>query len=245
MHVLVVYAHPNPGSFTHAILEHVVKGLEDGGQSCKVNDLYAIGFDPVFSLHDAVQFAHESVPEELLDEMNPRETVVDMAGGPIRRHLARRWLRGKSTYDIVRELAKHKPDDVREQQSLVAGADGLIFIAPVFWMGFPAILKGWFERVFAYGFAYTLDPQGWQGDLDGRQPLLSQEKALILTPTFFTEEEYDKGWRDAMDTVLSSWGLRMAGVGQAEHVYFYAVQAVGLEGRRAYLQEAYRLARDF
>ena len=30
------------------------------------------------------------------------------------------------------------------------------FVAPVWWMGFPAILKGWLERVFAYGFAYTL-----------------------------------------------------------------------------------------
>ena len=75
--------------------------------------------------------------------------------------------------------------------------------------------------------------------------MLSQEKALILTPTFFTEAEYDKGWRDAIDTVLSSWGLRMAGVKEARHVYFYAVIAAGAEKRREYLEEAYRLGRDF
>ena len=124
---------------------------------------------------------------------------------------------------------------MRAQQALVAEADGLIFVAPVYWMGFPAILKGWFERVFAYGFAYTLTREGWQGDLEGRVPLLSQEKALILTPTFFTEEEYDKGWREAMDTVISSWGLKMAGVKEARHVYFYAAVAAGDEKRREYL----------
>jgi len=245
MNVLVVYAHPNPDSFTHAVLEHVTKGLDDSPHSYKVSDLYASGFDPVFSSQDGVQFLHESLPDELLEEFNPREAVLEMAQGPIRRYMARRWLRGKDNREIARALWEHTPQDVREQQALVAAADGLIFIAPVYWMGFPAILKGWFERVFAYGFAYTLTREGWQGDLEGRVPCLSQEKALILTPTFFTEEEYDKGWREAMDTVLCDWGLRMAGVKEAEHVYFYAVLAVGDEQRRAYLEEAYRLGRDF
>jgi NAD(P)H dehydrogenase (quinone) len=145
MHVLVVYAHPSPDSFTHALLEQVTRGLDDGPHSYQVN---------------------------------------------------------------ARAPAERLPADVRAQQALVAKADGLIFIAPVFWMALPAILKGWFERVFAYGFAYTLTQEGWQGDLEGRVPLLLQEKALILTPTFFTKEEYDKGWRDAMDTVIFDWGLK-------------------------------------
>jgi NAD(P)H dehydrogenase (quinone) len=244
MRVLVVYAHPNPDSFTHAVLEQVKRGLDDSPHTYKVNDLYASGFDPVFTERDALQFLHESLPEELLEEANPRQAVLDSARGPLRRCMARRWLRGKGNREIARALAEHLPEDVRAQQALVAEADGLIFVAPVFWMGFPAVLKGWFERVFAYGFAYTLNRAGWQGDLDGRTPLLSQEKALIITPTFFTEEEYDKGWRDAMDTVLCDWGLRMAGVKQAHHAYFYAVVAADDERRRAYLEEAYLLARD-
>jgi NAD(P)H dehydrogenase (quinone) len=245
MNVLVVYAHPNPDSFTHAILDQVVRGLEDGPHAYRLNDLYASGFDPIFTELDALQFLHESLPEELLEEANPRQVVLDSARGPLRRYLARRWLRGKDNREIARTLSEHPPNDVREQQKLVAEADAFIFVAPVFWMAFPAILKGWFERVFAYGFAYTLTREGWQGDLEGRVPLLSQEKALILTPTFFTEEEYDKGWREAMDTVICDWGLKMAGVKQAEHKYFYAVLAADDEQRRAYLDEAYRLARDF
>jgi NAD(P)H dehydrogenase (quinone) len=245
MNVLVVYAHPSQDSFTHAILEQVTRGLADGPHTFEVNDLYASGFDPVFTQRDALSFLHEGLPEELLQEANPRQVVLDSARGPLRRYLARRWLRDKDNREIARALAEHLPEDVKKQQALVAAADAFIFVAPVFWMAFPAILKGWFERVFAYGFAYTLTRQGWQGDLDGRVPLLSQEKALIITPTFFTEQEYDKGWRDAMDTVICDWGLRMAGVKQTEHKYFYAVLAVDDEQRRAYLDEAYRLAKDF
>jgi len=245
MNVLVVYAHFNPNSFTHAILESVTRGLDESPHNYKVSDLNAISFNPVFTAQDSTQFLHESYPDHLLEKANLPQAVLDMAGGPIRRYLARRWLRGKGTREIAKALHGQLPDDIRQQQALVREADGLIFVAPVFWMGFPAILKGWFERVFAYGFAYTLTPDGWRGDLDGRVPLLSQQKALILTPTFFTEQEYDKGWRDAMDTVISSWGLRMAGVKEARHVYFYAVVAASDEQRRAYLDEAYRLGRDF
>jgi NAD(P)H dehydrogenase (quinone) len=245
VHVLVVYAHPNPDSFSRALLEQVIEGLEDGPHTYRVNDLYASAFDPVFTQRDALQFLHEALPEELLEQANPRQVVLDSAQGPLRRYMARRWLRGKGNREIARALAEHLPEDVRAQQALVAEADGFIFVAPVFWMAFPAILKGWFERVFAYGFAYTLTREGWQGDLNGRVPLLSQEKALILTPTFFTKEEYDKGWRDAMDTVICDWGLKMAGVKEAEHKYFYAVVAADDDQRRAYLDQAYRLARAF
>jgi NAD(P)H dehydrogenase (quinone) len=245
MKVLVVYAHYNPDSFTHALLDQLTKGLEDGGHDCTLNDLQASGFDPVFRLEDSVQFIHPTVPEELLDETDLRDAVLGMANDPLRRWMAKRWLRGKGRAELIEEIGRRKPRDVVEQQALVADAEGLVFVAPVFWMGLPAIIKGWVERVLTYGFAYTLTPEGWRGDLDGRVPLLTQEKGLIVTPTFFTEDEYDRGWRDAMDTVLCGWSLKMAGVKQAEHAYFYAAASVGDEKRQEYLQEAYRLGREF
>lgn len=245
MHVLVVYAHPNPASFTHAILEQVERGLFDSGNTYEVVDLYAIGFNPVFSLHDSTSFIHHSVPESLLDRAKLEAAIVSSARNPVRRAMARRWVRGKSVADLVQMFEQNQPADVREQQAKVARADGLIFVAPVFWMGLPAILKGWFERVFAYGFAYTLTEQGWQGDLAGRVPLLTQAKGLIISPTFFTEQEYDTGWRQAMDTVLCDWSLAMAGVKEAHHVCFHAVVAVDDATRKAYLERAYALGREF
>ncbi len=223
MRVLVVYAHPNPGSFCGAVKERVTRGLRDGGHTFEVIDLHATGFDPVFRNRDYNQFMHPSLPDEIVEAPDLPAAVLARAGGPLRRAVVRRWLRGKTNREIVEAIGKRTPRDVRTHQRKVARAEGLIFVAPVYWMGLPAILKGWFERVFAYGFAYTLDADGWKGDLEGRVPLLTQARGVFITPTFFTEEEYAKGWRQAMDTIVCDWGLTMAGVQRAEHVYLYAV----------------------
>ena len=45
MKVLTVYAHPNPNSFTHALLEEFTRGLADAGHEADVLDLYAAGLD--------------------------------------------------------------------------------------------------------------------------------------------------------------------------------------------------------
>ena len=245
MRVLVVYAHPDPGSFCHAVLEEVTRGLRDGGHQVDVLDLYAAGFDPVFRRRDAYQFMHETLPDEMVEDAGFRAALVSKAGGPIRRVIVRQWMRGTTNREIVRSLGRRTPRDVRVHQERVARADGLVFVAPIFWMGYPAILKGWFERVFAYGFAYTLDRRGWKGDLEGRVPLLTQQKGLIITPTFFTREEYERGWGQAVDTILCDWGLRMAGVQRAEHLYLYAVVAADAATRREYLRLSYEAGRDF
>ena len=112
-----------------------------------------------FCPEDGVQFAHESVPEELLEGDEPRGGCARDGG---RSDSPLGWRSAgcvtRTVHEIVREIGKHKPKDVLEQQALVADAEALVFVAPVFWMGFPAILKGWVERVFTYGFAYTLEP---------------------------------------------------------------------------------------
>ena len=165
--VLVVYAHPYRGSFCHAVLERVVSGLDEAGHSHEVIDLHRSRFDPVFRNRDYNQFMHESLPDDLIAQANLKPALVARAGGPVRRAVARRWMAGKTDREIVRALGRRTPRDVRKQQEKVARAEGLIFIAPVYWMGLPAILKGWFERVFAYGFAYTLDREGWNGQPQG------------------------------------------------------------------------------
>ena len=44
--VLTIYAHPNPRSFCHAVLEQLTAGLREAGQEVEVVDFYAIKFDP-------------------------------------------------------------------------------------------------------------------------------------------------------------------------------------------------------
>lgn len=245
MRVLVVYAHPDRNSFCHAVLGRVTAGLRDGGHSFEVVDLHASGFDPVFRRRDYYQFMHPTLPDDLVEQPDFKAAIVARAGDPIRRWMVKQWVRGKTNREVVQALGRRTPRDVRSHQEKVARADGLVFVAPIYWMGLPAILKGWFERVFAYGFAYTLDPNGWKGNLEGRVPLLTQQKGLLITPTFFKQEEYEKGWQQAVDTILCDWSLQMAGVKETQHVYFYAVSAVDEHTRLEYLDLAYRLGKDF
>ncbi|MGZ4386412.1 MAG: NAD(P)H-dependent oxidoreductase [Gaiellaceae bacterium] len=247
MRVLTVYAHPNPKSFCHAVLEEFTRGLADAGHSYEVVDLHAIKFDPVFRSDDYAFFIHESVPPELLNESDLRTNMIAMSGGPLRRRVAQRWLRDKPLPELLELVRKRLPKDVLAQQRKVAAADGLAFIAPIMWMNFPAILRGWMERVFTYGFVYTMTGEAWlKGELSGRQPQLRHRKALIMTPTFFRESDYrESGMGAAIERLVDDFGFRYPGIKRVEHVYFYAVGAVGGAVRREYLQRAYRLGHEF
>jgi putative NADPH-quinone reductase len=116
------------------------------------------------------------MPLEILEEMNLKQHVLDSAGGSIQRFVAARWLRNKDSAAVAKSIHEHRPKDVIAQWEKIKNAQELAFIAPTFWLHFPAILKGWFKRVFAYGDAYALTPVGWRGEAKGRIPLLHHEK---------------------------------------------------------------------
>ncbi len=72
---------------------------------------------------------------------------------------------------------KQTHDVATEQRKLLA-ADALIFHFPLWWFGMPAILKGWIDRVYAYGFAYGYKGEGnryryGDGILKGKRAILS------------------------------------------------------------------------
>ncbi len=62
MKVLTVYAHNNPRSFCHGVLENFTRGLQDAGHASVVIDLYAIKFDPAFRDRDAASYIADDVP---------------------------------------------------------------------------------------------------------------------------------------------------------------------------------------
>lgn len=44
--------------------------------------------------------------------------------------------------------------ELRAEMDKLAACDLLVFVFPIWWLGMPAILKGWVDRVFAVGVAY-------------------------------------------------------------------------------------------
>src|SRR5215468_7336099 len=48
---------------------------------------------------------------------------------------------------------------VARHAELLRVSDALLFVYPTWWAAQPAILKGWLERVFVPGVAFSLDPE--------------------------------------------------------------------------------------
>lgn len=246
MNVLTVLAHNNPQSFCHAVLERFDAGLRDAGHANEIVDLYAIGFDPVLRDRDMPNWMDAEAPDDVIAKWNLREQMLENAHGPIHKLALKRLIGDCDTRGIIRLLQeRYRPGDVRVQQEKVKAADALAFIAPVYFVGFPAMLKGWIERVFTPGFAFALTPEAWHGDINGRIPLLTHEKALIIQTTIFDEAAYEAGLGNAMRLLMDEFCFRYPGVRRVEHAYFYAVHGADAERLRAYLHRAYTLGRDF
>lgn len=68
--------------------------------------------------------------------------------------------------------------DVEQEQRKLLAADAVILLFPLWWFGMPAIMKGWIDRVWAYGLAYGYRGAGnahryGEGGLAGKRALLA------------------------------------------------------------------------
>jgi len=103
------------------------------------------------------------------------------------------------------------PDAAAERQ-LLAGADVFALIYPLWLDTPPAMLKGYLERVFGYGFAY-----GGEG---GTQPLLTGRRLIVFTssgaPLSWMEET---GAFAALRTLFDDYFAQVCGLTLLEHVH--------------------------
>ena len=56
--------------------------------------------------------------------------------------------------DYVQFEGGRLPDDVLREQARVERNEALLLVFPIWWWSFPAMLKGWFDRVWTNGWAY-------------------------------------------------------------------------------------------
>lgn len=78
--------------------------------------------------------------------------------------------------------------DVAAEQAKLLKADAVIVQFPMWWFGVPAILKGWIERVYAFGFGYGFkDGTNQYRYGDGA---LKGKRALVQVSTGGPEADY-------------------------------------------------------
>lgn len=126
------------------------------------------------------------------------------------------------------------PDILTEQQKLL-WADAIVFQFPLWWFGMPAVMKGWFDRVFARGFAFDAEHRYDQGLLKGRRVMLAVTTggtAASFTPT---------GVNGDIETVLYpiNHSLRYVGLDVLPPLVLFSVAAVDDAQRLEYM-EAYQ-----
>jgi len=99
------------------------------------------------------------------------------------------------------------PDDVRAEQAKLNAADVWAFVYPVWWTDVPAILKGWFDRVWTVGYAYGPGHPEARADDDDPGPdwpgIRRARRALVLCTAGHSEGQLREwGCYQAMETTM-------------------------------------------
>lgn len=114
-------------------------------------------------------------------------------------------------------------DDVAQEQELIVWADSIVFIYPIWWAGLPAIMKGYIDRVFSYGFAYKYDQGVQKGLLSGKQTIVINTLGKSLL-------EYNAIGMDKALSLISDTGIyKYCGLKISKHLYLYEAHKTSSE----------------
>lgn len=119
------------------------------------------------------------------------------------------------------------PPDIAREQERVGRADALAFVFPVYWWSYPALLKGWIDRVFTSGWAYSIDAaatsQGMLRDRPALQIMLGGSR-----PSTYAKYGYDSALRTQQEIGIFGY----CGLTDIESHHFYDVEGDANAGRR-------------
>lgn len=118
--------------------------------------------------------------------------------------------------------------EVRAHMQRIDAADAIVVVFPIWWFGLPAILKGWVDRVWNYGFAY------------GRSsPRLAGKRILWVGLAGYSEELFvNGGWDELMDRQLRVGISEFSGIEDAtvRLIYGTVPDRADHEARSAHLR---------
>lgn len=135
-----------------------------------------------------------------------------------------------SREDLRLEKEQKVVDDVKEEQNYIDWADIITFIYPIWWH-IPAMMKGYFDRVFSYGYAYILDGDKPSG-------LLPRKKVLRYSPMGTPREIYEKnGHVKAHKKIIDKAILQSSGLKVVDSIFFGGNPREDKELRIKYLKE--------
>jgi NAD(P)H dehydrogenase (quinone) len=140
--------------------------------------------------------------------------------------------------DYAQFRGEAMPEEVRREQQRFDRCDAVALVFPVWWWSFPAVLKGWIDRVFCEGWAYSFEPGISRGRLKDRP-------TLLLGVAGSRESTYKKyGYGEAMRVQIDVGILGYCGLRDVETRVLFDVEQ-SPENRARYLSEAFEIGRGF
>ncbi len=131
-------------------------------------------------------------------------------------------------------------EDVIKEQNKIDKSNALVFIYPLWWSDCPAKLKGWFDRVLTYGYAYSYDSNGNRGTK------ISIDKALVLCSAGHTYEHLDETKiLESMKNIMINDRLLGVGVKNAQMEILDGIMPGDERFRESGLKKVYQLGKEF
>ena len=95
-------------------------------------------------------------------------------------------------------------EDIALEQDKLLWADAVILQFPLWWYSMPAILKGWVDRVYAYGFAYGVGEHSdaYWGDRFGEGTLVGKRAMLVVSAGGWESHYGPRGINGPIDDIL-------------------------------------------
>ncbi|MDH3510824.1 MAG: NAD(P)H-dependent oxidoreductase [Gammaproteobacteria bacterium] len=124
-------------------------------------------------------------------------------------------------------------DDVQGEIDRLLAADMLILQFPMWWHSTPAILKGWIDRVFAFGVTYDFGRTWDRGVMQGKRAMLSLTTSA--PPTTFLPDGRN-GDLEQILWPLHGGVLALCGYDVLQPFVAYSVGSIDADGREAILQ---------
>lgn len=120
-----------------------------------------------------------------------------------------------SPLDFKELRSGHTPQDIATEQAFISNADAITLIYPLWWTSMPAILKGYIDRVFSYGFAYQYTKEGM---VEG---LLASKKGFMITTHGTPNMYYDaSGMTQSLKQTTDEGIFSFCGVETLDHLFF-------------------------
>lgn len=118
------------------------------------------------------------------------------------------------------------PVEIQQEQQFIRQADLITLVYPLWWMGFPAILKGYLDRILTFGFAYKSTENGSVGLLGGKK--LQQ----FVTVGNNVENYRQKGFTQSLDDCLINGLFNFCGITDVQYEFFGDIHLLNETQRR-------------